>query len=248
MEAFQVIRYGTQKLLKGGKMTPAERAVANIALKRWARIASTQIGIVGANYAFAKAMGLQLPNVTDPTKANFMRMRIGNFIVPLSPLMEAIREPIRAAAVAIQKRDLYEGGKELIRPVLNAIHPTAGLVIEQATGKEPYTGRPIPSVRNLIQPLQKSNQPAESGLEYISTRVTPIAISGALREYYQALRNEGVSATDAMAFIKGASGGLASGLAGTHVYEETPKELTPKGKIKPVSKVRQIENARIKLY
>jgi hypothetical protein len=237
MEAFNLIRFGTQKLVKGGRMTPAERAIANIALKRWGRIAATQLSILGVNYAFAKAFGFETPNLTDPNKANWMRLRIGKFVIPLSPLMEAVREPIRAVATAIQRRDIYEGGKQLARPVLNAMHPSASLLLEQVTGKESFSGRPVPSIRNYVQPIKKSKQPAETVKEYVTTRVSPIAISGGLNEFYQALREEGVEAGMATAFIKGAAGGLTSGLAGTHIYEESERQ-----------KHATREKARIKLY
>ncbi len=227
MEAGNIFRYGPTRLSdllsKGGKMTSEERAIANLGLQRWARIAATQIGILGAGVGFAKAMGLKPPNLTDPTKADWGRLRINNFIVPLSPLMEAVKEPVRVVATAIQKRSAYEGGKEAIRPVVNALTPGIQLTVEQATGKEPFSSRNVPSVRNIIQKPKPGHQPAVTPAEYASTRFAPIAISGALREFYQALRKEGVSHPVAIAFIKGAAGGITSGLAGTHIYEEEKK-------------------------
>ncbi len=214
----------SELLSKGGTMTPEERAIANLGLKRWARISATQIGILGANLAFAKAMGLKLPNMTDPTKADYGRLRIGNFVVPLSPLVEAVREPVRAVATATAKRSAYEGAKELTRPVVNALTPGLQLTIEQATGKEPFSSRVVPSVRNVIQPPKPGKQSAVTPSEYVATRFSPIAISGGVREFYQALRSEGVSAPLATAFIKGAAGAATSGLAGTHIYEEEPKQ------------------------
>ncbi len=235
MEAANIFRYGPARLSdllsKGGKMTPEERAIANLGLKRWARISATQIGILGANLAFAKAMGLKLPNLTDPTKADYGRLRIGNFVVPLSPLIEAVREPVRAVATATAKRSAYEGAKELTRPVVNALTPGLQLTIEQATGKEPFSSRIVPSVRNVIQPPKPGKQPAVTPSEYVATRFSPIAISGGVREFYQALRNEGVSSSHALAFVKGAAGAVTSGLAGTHIYEEElkqPKVSLPK--------------------
>ncbi len=232
MEAMNIFRHGPARLAdlisKGGKMTPEERAIANLALKRWARISATQIGILGANLAFAKAMGLKLPNLTDPNKADYGRLRIGNFVVPLSPLVEAVREPVRAVATATSKRSAYEGAKELTRPVVNALTPGLQLTIEQATGKEPFSSRNVPSVRNVIQKPKPTKQAPVSAGEYAATRLSPIAISGGVREFYQALRSEGVSAPLATAFIKGAAGAATSGLAGTHIYEEEPKQPTVK--------------------
>jgi hypothetical protein len=251
MEAANIFRYGPARLAdllnKGGRMTPEERAIANLGLQRWARITATQLGILGANVLFARAMGLRIPNLTDPDKADWGRLRIGNFVIPLSPLMEAIREPIRAVAVGLKKRSVYEAGKEAVRPAVNALAPGLQLVMEQATGKEPFSGRTVPSVRNMINPPNKSKLPPVTLGEYAATRFSPIAISGALREFYQALRNEGVSGPTAMAFIKAAAGGITSGFAGTHVYEETPKkkEKRPKTLSEGMEDLRQ---GRIKKF
>lgn len=234
MEAANIFRYGPSRLSdlisKGGKMTPEERAIANLGLQRWARITATQLGILGANLAFAKAMGLKPPNLTDPSKADYGRLKIGNFVVPLSPLMEAVREPIKVVATTVSKRSGLEGAKEAVRPVVNALTPGIQLTIEQATGKEAFSTRSVPSVRNLIQKPKQGALPPVSTGEYTGTRLAPIAISGGIHEFYQALRNEGVSPSLAIPFIKAAAGSVTSGLAGTHAYEEqdkTDKPLVP---------------------
>lgn len=235
MDAFSILRFGPEKLAdvisKGGRMTPEERAIANIQLKRWGRIAATQIGILSAGVAFAKAFGLKPPNLTDPSKADFGRFRIGNFVIPLSPLMEAVREPIKVVATTIRQKSGLEGAKEAVRPVVNALTPGIQFTVEQATGKEPFSTRQIPSVRNLIQKPKPSEKPPVTAGEYIGTRFAPIAISGGIHEFYQALRNEGVSPSVATAFVKAAAGAATSGLAGTHVYEE---EQHPGKAAKPV--------------
>lgn len=231
MEAGNIFRYGPARLAdllsKGGKMTAEERAIANLGLKRWGKIAATQIGILGANLAFAKAMGLKLPNLTDPSKADYGRMKIGNFVVPLSPLMEAVREPIKVVATTISKKSGLEGAKEAVRPVVNALSPGIQFSIEQATGKEPFSTRSVPSIRNVVQKPKPGRLPPVSAGEYVGTRFAPIAVSGGIHEFYQALRNEGVPASLALPFIKAASGAAISGLAGTHVYEEEQKKEKP---------------------
>src|SRR6185503_11467375 len=87
MEGMNIFRFGPGRLAdlisKGGKMTPEERAIANLGLQRWARITATQLGILGVNLAFAKAFGLKLPNLTNPAQADYGRLKIGNFVVPL---------------------------------------------------------------------------------------------------------------------------------------------------------------------
>lgn len=238
MQAGNIFRYGPTRLAdllsKGGRMTAEERAIANLGLKRWGRIAATQLGILGVNYAFAKAMGLKLPNLTDPSKADYGRLKLGNFVIPLSPMMEAVREPVKVLYATYVKRSGLEGAKEAVRPVVNALTPGIQFTTEQITGKEPFSTRQVPSIRNLVEQPKEGRLPPVGTGEYLGTRFAPIAVSGGIHEFYQALRNEGVEPNIATAFIKSASGAAISGLAGTHVYEEENKpqggitKITPK--------------------
>lgn len=208
-------------LAKTGRMTEAERAAANVALGRWANTVAAHLGILGINYAVAKALGSKTPNLTDPTKSDFLRMRFGNTVVPFSPMLEALRLPVVATASAVTGKG---GGDKLWNALWNAAHPAAHTVYEQVSGKD-YRGQPIPSIRNLVKPVKGYKGTTASDLgQYVSTRFTPIAISGALREMYQALRDQNIPGGMATAFIKGAAHGVASGLLGTHMYEEEPKK------------------------
>lgn len=215
---------------KGGRMTPVERAAANVALKRWANTVAAHMGILGANYAFNKMMGWKTPNLTDPTKSDFLRIRLGDHVVPFSPMLEALRLPIVFTAAFVSKSS-DTAGEKLWRAVWNAAHPAFHTVYEQVSGKD-FMGRPVPSLRSGLAhlgvvPPVKSRQPPVSVGEYLGTRFTPIAVSGGVHEFYQALRDHGLEAGMAMAFIKGAAAALASAGMGIHAYEETPKP--PKG-------------------
>lgn len=42
-------------------------------------------------------------NMTDPTKSDFMRMKLGNFVLPVSPLFETLKAPVRLVATAMSK-------------------------------------------------------------------------------------------------------------------------------------------------
>ncbi len=224
-------------IAKTGRMSPAERAAANIALGRWANTVAAHLSILGVNYAFNKMMGWQTPNLTDPSKSDFWRIRLGNVVVPFSPMLEALRLPIVFTAAFAGKGGSDTAGTKLWRALWNAAHPSAHLLYEQVSGKD-FMGRPVPSLRSLGHHLAPTMIPAAtvsrakaaepvSGTEYVTTRFTPIAVSGGLREFYQALREKGVDASMATAFIKGAGAGAASALVGTHLYEEEPKPQVP---------------------
>ncbi len=219
-------------LAKAGRMTPAERAAFNISMGRWANIVTTQLGILGANYAFNKAMGFKTPNISDPGEAStYMRLRAGNVIVPFSPMLETLRLPV-VFAWALAHKGTEGAGSVLWRTLWNAAHPAAHTLAEQVTGKD-FRGQPIPSVRNLIAPVKGYKGPANVGEaakqvgEYASTRFTPIALSGGLRELYQGLRDANVPGGMATAFIKGAIAAAASGVAGKHLFELEDKKSKP---------------------
>jgi hypothetical protein len=239
---FTPLRY----LLKKGRMSPAENAASNIALGRWANTVAAHMGILGVNYAFNKMMGWKTPNLWDPRESDFLRLRIGNkIVVPFSPMLEAVRLPIVFTA-AMMSKGSDEAGSRVWRAVWNAAHPSLHTIYEQVSGKD-FMGRPISfSLRNLAvqkfgapPPVSSYGHPLKEepmgGMEYLSTRATPIAISGALREFYQSLRDTGMTGGMATAFIKGSFAGLASAIVGQHVYEERERgakrkkvgEMTP---------------------
>lgn len=217
-------------LAKAGRMTPAERAAFNVSMGRWANIVTTQLGILGTNYAFNKAMGFQTPNISNPKEAStFLRLRAGNVIVPFSPMLEILRLPL-VFAYALAHKGTEGAGAVAWKTLWNAAHPTAHTVAEQVTGKD-FMGKPIPSVRNLVAPVKGyEGTTAKSIGEYASTRFTPIALSGGLREFYQALRDHNVPGSTATAVIKGLVAGASSGLVGKHMFELGDKKAKKESK------------------
>jgi hypothetical protein len=220
-------------LAKSGRMTPPERAAANVALGRWANTVAAHLSILGANYAFNKMMGWQTPNLTDPNKSDYLRIRLGNVVVPFSPMLEALRLPIVFTAAMVGKGGSDTAGTKLWRAVWNAAHPSFHTLYEQVSGKD-FMGRPVPSLRGLanylapsvVPPATVSKAKAQTPvtpMEYAATRFTPIAVSGGVREFYQALRDQRLDGNMAMAFLKGAGASASSALLGTHMYEEEPK-------------------------
>ena len=223
---FGPLRY----LAKTGRMSVAERAAANIALKRWANTVGTHLSILGANWAFAKAMGWETPNLTDPTKSDFLRAKVNGVVVPFSPLLEALRLPIvfTASMVSGQPKD---AGSRLWMALWNAAHPALHTSYEQASGKD-YFGRPVTwSLRHALAMIAPSTAPKFTqakagqpvgGFEYAATKL-PIAIAGGLHEFYQSLRDQGLGASMALAFVKGAIAAASSAATGIHAYEPQPK-------------------------
>src|SRR5262249_1764746 len=110
-------------LAKAGRMSPAERAAANHAIGMWANTVAAHLGILVVNYAFNKSMGFQTPNLTDPKDAStYLRIRLGNLIVPFSPMLEVLRLPV-LFGYALSHKGTDEAGKVVWRTLWNAAHP-----------------------------------------------------------------------------------------------------------------------------
>jgi hypothetical protein len=191
-------------------------------MKRWANTVAVHMGILGVNYAFNKAMGFQTPNLWNPNESDFWRLRLGNMVVPFSPMLEALRLPVVFTAAMVSKGS-DSAGTRLWRAAWNAAHPVLHTIYEQVAGKD-FRGNPVPSIRNLIAPVTPGPGKRTIGLpEYLAERGLPIAAGAAVKEYVQALIDQGVDKNMAVAFVKSAIVGLSSALAGTHMYEEEPK-------------------------
>lgn len=215
----------------GRSLSPAERAARNVAMGRWANTVATQMMILGANYGFNKFFGFQTPNISDPGEAStFLRLRFGNVIIPYSPILESLRLPV-VMAYALSHKGTDSALTVAGRTLWNAAHPAAHLAAEQITGKD-FRGQPIPSVRNLVAPVKGyEGMTVPEAAKYISTRFTPIALSGALREFYDSLKNQGFSPSVSTAIIRGLIAGVASGVTGVHGFEKgEPKTKAQKFK------------------
>jgi hypothetical protein len=231
---FAAISDPIKSLVKGGRMTPAERSATSFAINRWAKLVMIQTAIVGANAAFNKiVLGKSNVNTTDPMRSDWMRMKIGSFTVPMSPLFEALKQAIRIPVVmttskknrrshGLSDNPFAAAGEQVWRDISSSIHPTASAIVEQVSGREPWSGRSVPSLHDLAADKEPEREPKVSMLEY-GLGKSPIPISGASREIYQALRDNGMNASDAMVWIRGAINMISSGALGTHAHGERVK-------------------------
>lgn len=232
MEAFQPLRY----LAKGGKMTPAERAVSNIALKRWGKIVGVTASVLAANDAFNKYVlkNDKRVNWSDFSKpGSLWRMNVGGMIIPLSPMVEVIRTPVAfVAALMSHQKDLRgeapltSASRLALKDFLNALHPSITGAVELVSGREAY-GKPghlrrlpFPGVAQLVHGEEKEKESPISWGEYLAEK-GPIPISAGTREFVQTLRDEGASPSDAEAWTKALlQSGLSGGL-GLHSHPDS---------------------------
>lgn len=242
MEAFQPLRY----LVNAGKMTPVQRAVANIALKRWAKIVGVTAGILEANDAYNQyvAKNDKRVNFTDFSHPGTLwRMNLGGTIVPLSPLTEVIRTPVAfVGALMATKRDLRgdapltSASRLVMKDFLSAVHPSITGATELISGREAYgtpghlRRLPFPGVAQLVRGEEKEKEPPLTYGEYLAEK-GPIPIAAGTREFVQALQDEGLDPNDANNWVKALMSSALSGGAGVHTFQESP--TGGKGSTKP---------------
>jgi hypothetical protein len=214
-------------LFKGGRVTAEQRAAGNMARKRWVKIVGTTTALVAANKAFNKfVMGNDNVNMTDPTKSDWMRMKVGNVALPVSPLFEVLKMPVRLGAALVTKPQKTMRGEKptstavdvLKSELQNSQHPSISKIEELLTGYETYSGRrtALPGLRQMVGAgTDKESEPRLTALEQAST-VVPIPIGGAVKEIYQALRENGMNGNDAMVWAKGLGAAVMSGGLGMH--------------------------------
>jgi hypothetical protein len=232
LEAFQPLSY----LIKGGRMTEGQRAVSNLALKRWAKIVAVNASILAANDAYNKYFGddKNRVNWTDLTKPGTLwRMNVNGFIVPMSPLVEVIRTPVAAVASLFMDRKQLHGDAPLQRAwdvaskdLLNALHPSITSAAELISGREIF-GKPghlrrlpFPGAKQLVKGEEPEKDKAMPLPEYLMEK-GPIPAGAFARPFYQALQDEGASPTDAKLWVKSLVYSVLSGAAGTHIHEQS---------------------------
>lgn len=204
-------------LVKGGKASAAERYASGIAAKRWAKITALNLSILAVNQAFNQYVlgNKEKINWTDWSKADWLRMKLGGFVIPMSPLFEMSKLPFRVVATALDPKQ-KEKWKPISKEIASAASPSVSLVYGGITGKELYSGRRLP-FRGLAQMMfgeQRIRMAQQSWKEYGTERLPIYA-----QPMVKALSDEGVKAPLAKKITIGGIESVLSGVAGTHAYQ-----------------------------
>ncbi len=234
MEAFAPLA----RLAKEASMTPKERAVSNIAMKRWAKIVAVNASILAANDAFNKYVMKNDKRVNWHDMSNpgtLWRMNVGGWIIPLSSLVEVIRAPVAmVGALMATKKQLHGtaplslAGQVAVKEFLNAMHPSLTKLVEGISGREVF-GRPghlrrlpFKGVAQLARGEEPEKEAPVSWGEYLA-EAGPIPLSAGTREFVQALKDEGVEHGKAETWVKALMQSALSGGVGVHAFENTTK-------------------------
>jgi hypothetical protein len=201
--------------------------------KRFAKVAAVNLGLLGINYMFNKYVLQSNDNVnwSDPARADWMRMKIAGMTVPMSPLLETMRLPIAAGAVALNPMEDNKA-KVLTKELASAVHPGINAIYGGLTGTDLATGKALPfkgasqyiygehrDQKKMFGKLVKNKYAQQiSGGEYASGYL-PIPAQPVVKE----LIKNGISPEMSKSFVEA----ILSGLVGTHAYPNVPYKKNP---------------------
>lgn len=187
--------------------TLGERAAASFVAKRTAQSIATTASILALNEAINKMVGSpHHVNITDPTKADWLRLKVAGYNVPMSFTYEPIRLAIQMIAAGHKPRRGESTSQAFLRPLgqygVSKLHPTIGKVVEGLYGRQMITERPLPFAKAapFFEPRKKEKAPVGIG-EYIAS-VGPIPFGEGARELHHLLTEEGMSKEDATVWIR----------------------------------------------
>ena len=197
--------------------------------KRFAKLVGVNIALLAVNdmvnrYFFNKT-GDDTVNWTDPTKADWLRMKINGMVIPMAPTFEAARLPFRLGAVALDPKEKNKW-KVAGTEIAGAAHPAITAGYDILTGQDMWSGKGLPfrGVSQLLYGDKRDPDKAMSGKEYASD-FTPIWMQPVLKEF--AVNGIHIDNEIAPKVIEA----MASGLFGEHVYEAHPTKKTDAEKL-----------------
>ena len=207
--------------------------------KRFAKIAAVNLGILGINDLFNRYVANSNDNVnwTNPTRADWLRMKVAGMTVPMSPLFETMRLPINAAATMLNPNEDNKA-KVLTKELASAAHPGINALYGAATGTDLATGKTLPfkgasqyiygdhrgeqKVFGKWRPdkyaQDKKISPGEYGAGYLPIPAQPVV---------KEMAKEGVLPNLSVPFLKAYAETVLSGGAGTHAYPDVPYKNQP---------------------
>jgi hypothetical protein len=192
----------------------------------------------------------QVLNLTNPLRADYLRPKAYGQVFNMRGMDEILQLVAKVASISLPQK--YGGASDeqlkrytgtppwepvpsntealkqtLINYGMSKLHPSAQLGLELGVTHEDYGKRPLPSAIGGTPYPDKYRQqrfPQYTGLEYTGQVLTPIFAAGALKEFYEGLREHGMSATDAAHLMRPMVTGLEE-FIGLSVYSEDEKQI-----------------------
>ena len=214
-----------------GTATEGEKSVAIKRLKAAAEFATFFGGTLAANQALLTALGSKSQiNFTRPSDEDWLKHKIGGHTVAVDGGLLA---PLRLIGMVVAKDILGERKQlrgqsrkaaalaDVTRYFSNKVNPFANFIGEQTFGQS-FSGRELPfSIPKLLgaqPPKVNPDRPPMTTAEYLISK-GPIPAAGASEVIFDELRQNGMSAPDALTLMKGL-GALATESIGARVQPD----------------------------
>jgi hypothetical protein len=208
---------------KGKNATVGEKAARSFVFRRMGQLAAMQTALLGANYVAGKLSGNEnwMPNLKDPNKANFLRVKIAGHSVITSPTLEWLKFPVRMLYHVASGHDVAGTiGKDVLQQFLYQSNPVIGNVWNVLFGEDPVSHKALPFKGAITSPSAKKQKDAMGWTEFLGQKL-PIPVASGLHEMYDSMRQEGVDHPTAKSWIDFATGAITA-QTGYHAKPEAP--------------------------
>ena len=220
--------------------TPETRAVSVEMNKRLASMLGLFAGSLLVNNAILSATGSNSRvNFTDPAKPDFLAFKggsgmyvgVGSGFLGMARLLGRLKKAeFDAKRPGLGQLDDRSDsvGKIMGQYVRGLLSPLSARGADLVTG-ENIIHRPLPATlggnRNVGGVSQRVYRPQLSMTEYLGSALLPIPGAEAWENYYEELRRNGLSETDARRFLKSAGVGVAEGATGFRMGTVNDRKL-----------------------
>lgn len=203
-------------------------ATSPFSAKRFAKLAAINIGLLGINDLVNRHIlnrDEDKINWTNPSRGDWMRMKIAGLTVPMSPLFETMRLPVALAADFLDPRQ-KDKFRVAAKEVASAVHPGINAIYGGLTGTDLATGKTLPfkGASQLIYGDYRNKKPEKQiGAGEYAAGYAPIPAQPIIKE----MAKEGVPPGTSANFLKAYAESILSGALGTHAYPNVPYQDKP---------------------
>lgn len=217
------------------KASTEDRVFAKVWAKRVGTELATFAGLLTVNAALQHTLnkGQNPVNLTDPTKSDWLKMKIGNTTFDFSSGMMStlhFMQQIGYQAAFDEKKgrsnEVETTGKTALKYGIGKLSPFYGDVAEAAL-RHDYNGNTLPW--SSAKPLNKFNHKL-SWEEYASSKL-PLPVAEGFKSFYESAQENGMSKDKIDNILDGLKYGIISGTTGFKAYEDhqqTDKKEKPK--------------------
>jgi hypothetical protein len=226
VDPFRAAGFGVKRL--AGKASPGEIRAQQFVFRRMGQLAAMQTAMLGANWVAGQILGEDwAPNLDDPNRADWLRLRMGGHSIITSPTVEWLKFPVRLLYHVANGHDVAATiGKDVLQQFLYQSNPMIGNVWNVLFGEDPVTHRRTPYPGLVTTAGRKTEEPY-GWPEYLSQKLM-IPLSAGFHEMHESMKQEGLDHPTMMSWLHFVGGALFA-QSGYHASVVHKKEETTGG-------------------